>query len=190
MPGEVEIIGNLVVELLQTELRPDLVERAPVQDVEFDEGLTPGAHLFHARLIQGPPSVGKGEPIDLVTKRLQNPLGIARDAVPPIDAGAEHIVDERPDPVRCRARLRLRQYVRRSEPPTRNKRACRRNRRRILEKAPARDVRHRLLPLGRLESGAIRVDYTGETGGGSDRFCKTAIWFSIPTARDGNTLGD
>ena len=63
MPGEVAIVGNLVCELLQTELRPDLIEHAPVQDVERDERLSPSAHLFHAPLIERAPDIGKGEPI-------------------------------------------------------------------------------------------------------------------------------
>ena len=139
--------ATLVVELLQTERRPDLVEHAPVQDVELDERLAPGAHLFHARLIERAPRIGQGEPINPVAKRLQDTLGVARNPVPPIDAGAEHIVDERLDAARFRARGRLRHHLRRSETRTRTKRARRRNRRRTLEQASARDIRHRGFPL-------------------------------------------
>ena len=97
MPGQVEIVGNLLVKFFQSKLRSDLVEHAPVQDVELDEGLASGAHFLHARLIERAPGISKREPIDRVAKRIQNTFGIACDPIPPIDAGAEHIVDERLD---------------------------------------------------------------------------------------------
>jgi hypothetical protein len=146
MPGQVEIVGALLIELLQTEFRPDLVEHAPVQDVELDEGLAARAHFFHARLIERAPGIGKREPVELVAKRLQDAFGVARDPVPPIDAGAEHVIDERLDAVGLGARLCLRQNSRRSESRRPSKRAGSCYCRCTLEKPPTRHDCHRLLP--------------------------------------------
>ena len=74
-------------------------------------------------MIERAPGIGKREPIDLVAKRLQNTFGVVCDPIPPIDAGAEHIVDERLDAIRLRARFCLRENLCRRENRARSERA-------------------------------------------------------------------
>ena len=97
MPGEVQVVRDFVVELLEPEARADLIEHAAMQDIELHERLAARTHFLHARLIEPAPSIGEREPIDVVAERLENPLRVARNAVAPIDDGAEHVEDERLD---------------------------------------------------------------------------------------------
>ncbi len=140
MPCERELVGNLVVDILQAELRCNLVEHASVQDVEFYEWLPPGPYFFHGGLRECAPGVSKGEPIDFMAERLENALRVTGHSVPPIHASAEHIID---DSVGCRARFGLRQDPRRGGPFVDYTDACQRNRRYTLEDAASRDIRDR-----------------------------------------------
>ena len=97
VPREIQIIRDFVVELFETETRADLIEHAAVQDIELHEWLAARPHFLHAWLVQPAPSIGELEPIDVVAERLENPLRVARNAVAPIDDGAEYVEDERLD---------------------------------------------------------------------------------------------
>src|SRR6185295_7736824 len=65
MPGQIEIIRASVAELLKTELRPDPIEHAPVQDIELDERLSARAYLCESRRVQRAPSIGKCMPVEV-----------------------------------------------------------------------------------------------------------------------------
>src|SRR5207237_2242684 len=94
MPRQSELVGGLVVQFLQTEFWPDLIQHAPVQNIEFEERLTPGTDLFHAGLIQRPPGIRKFNPIEIIAERLENTLGIVRHSIAPVYASAEHIENQ------------------------------------------------------------------------------------------------
>ncbi len=91
VPRQRQLTGGFVVQHLETKFRPDLIEHAPVQHVELDEWLPPGAHFFHGWLIQRAPRIGKTDPVEVISQRLQDLFRLARDPVAPIDAGAKHV---------------------------------------------------------------------------------------------------
>src|SRR5262245_1314142 len=62
-----------------------------MQHVELAERDMPVAHLIHRALVFPAPGVREGEPVDRDAKRLEHLLGLARDAVTPIDQRAEDV---------------------------------------------------------------------------------------------------
>ena len=97
VPGEVEIARGVVLEIRNPEPRQDALEIAPMQHVELAERNAAGAHLFHAGLVFAAPRIGEGEPVKRMSPRLENALGLTRDAGTPVDQRAEHVEEQRPD---------------------------------------------------------------------------------------------
>src|SRR5215471_398800 len=83
MPGEVELRLRRLVELLQPKARLDLVEHAPVDDVELRKRLAAGADLVHAGLIFGAPRIREGKPVERISEWLEDFFRLAGDAVAP-----------------------------------------------------------------------------------------------------------
>src|SRR5262249_20638897 len=91
MPGEIKLRLCRFVEFLEPEARLDLVEHAPVNDVELHERLPASAYLVHAGLVFGAPRIREGEPVERVSQRLEDSFRLAGDAIAPIHHGAEYI---------------------------------------------------------------------------------------------------
>ena len=97
VPGEVEIARHVVRNIRDPETRQDAIEIAPMQHVELAERHAAGAHLFHAGLVFVAPRIGEGEPVERVPARLENALGLTRDAGTPVDQRAEYVEEQRLD---------------------------------------------------------------------------------------------
>jgi hypothetical protein len=97
MPGKREFAQHLIGEIAHAKARHETLKVAPVQDVQFAERDTAGTDLLHAGLVFGPPGVGKGRPVQVIPKRLQEPFGLAGDPRPPVDEGPEHVEEHRPN---------------------------------------------------------------------------------------------
>ena len=54
-------------------------------------GISPGTHLLHRRLILAAPGVGECDPVERMAERLEDCLGFAGDAGAPVDQRAEHV---------------------------------------------------------------------------------------------------
>ena len=94
MPGQIEILQRVLCNARNVETRHDEIEIAPVQQVELAERNVPVAHLIHRALVLAAPGVRKGEPVDRDAERLEDLLGLARNAGAPIDQGAEDIEEQ------------------------------------------------------------------------------------------------
>src|SRR5262245_19504052 len=108
MPGEIELVEHLRVDLLKSELRQNALEHAPMDDVELDEGNLAGAQLVHARLILRAPGVREGKPVERVSQGAQDRARLARNTIAPIDHGAEDVEHERLHAVAERRALGMR----------------------------------------------------------------------------------
>jgi hypothetical protein len=95
VPGEVELRLGRLVESFQSELWPDLVEHAPVDHVELDEGFVAGADDVHAGLILTTPCIGEGQPVERISERFEDFLRLAGDAVAPVNDGTEYVEKQR-----------------------------------------------------------------------------------------------
>ena len=68
-----------------------------MQHVELAERNTAAAHFVHGALVLAAPGIREGEPVELITLRLQHRLGLARNRGAPIDQGAEDVEEQRFD---------------------------------------------------------------------------------------------
>src|SRR5882724_4464518 len=95
MPGQIEILQRVLRNARNVETRHDEIEIAPVQHVELAERDVPVAHLIHRALVFPAPGVCEGKPVDRDAERLEDLLGLARDAGAPIDQRTEDIEEQR-----------------------------------------------------------------------------------------------
>ena len=97
MPRECQFVPDGFGKVDHTEPRHETLEVVPVKHVELAEGDASGPHLFHSWLVFGPPGVGKGRPVQVIPKRLQEPFDLAGNPRPPVDEGPEHVEEHRPN---------------------------------------------------------------------------------------------
>src|SRR5262249_61922509 len=146
VPCEVALVEHGLGDLLQTEAPADAFEHAAMDQVELDELDLARAHLVHAGLILRTPGVRESEPVVRIAERLEDAFGLARNAVAPIDHGAEYVEHQGLDRI---LDLRLR-ALRPGLPPTgesgANERAGGRERGRGRKHGAASDVHCRPPP--------------------------------------------
>src|SRR5262249_32152823 len=94
MPGGIAMARDGLRQTRDAEARHDALEIVPVQHVELAERDAPAAHLLHRWLVLVAPGIGEAEPIESIAERLENRLGLARDAGAPVDQRAEHVEEQ------------------------------------------------------------------------------------------------
>src|SRR4029079_6353109 len=97
MPREYQFVPDGFGKVGQTEPRHETLEVVPVKHVELAEGDATGPHLFHSRLVFGPPGVGKAGPVEGMSKGPEDPVSLPGDPGAPVHQGTENVKEHRPN---------------------------------------------------------------------------------------------
>src|SRR5580704_19499862 len=100
MPGHIQPLERGFIQFLHAETRQYALEVAPVQHIELAEWQAPSSDLFHCRLVFVAPGVGKREPVERTPQGFEYRLGIAGDAVTPVDQRTKNVEEQRSNRLR------------------------------------------------------------------------------------------
>src|SRR5882757_11188422 len=108
MPCMRQLIERGGIELLEPEVRQDLLQHSSMQNVELRIRSAARANLLHSRLILITPRVCEGLPINGISTGSQDGFCVAGYSSAPINQSTEDVEEQRFDDARRKGWLRFR----------------------------------------------------------------------------------